>query len=182
MKNYLYSIFIVLSTTLFLTGCSNDGETDTVSTLKMNGTPVKIYSNVDGEWDSRSKFLFWVNGIDAIAQEDGVYIQASINRTDNDIQNSTLNLNVGEDVTDRFSILLEYKHGDGFITGWGRDNNKVSTYLSGNVKVRELDKTKHLLTLEFGHLTYDSTDDDDISVDKIVLTGTLVIPYKVIVE
>lgn len=48
--------------------------------------------------------------------------------------------------------------------------------------MKSIDKTKHLLTLEFGNLTYDSTDDNDISVDKIVLAGTLIIPYKVILE
>lgn len=184
MKIYLYSALIVLFAAYTFIGCSDDSESSSsfASDLEMNGMPINIYSNIDGEWDSRDGFRFWVNGVEVIAHDDGVYIQGKITRTDDDIHNNTLTINVGDDVTDRFSILLEYKHGDGYITGWGRDNNTVSTYLSGNVKVKSIDKTKHLLTLEFGNLTYDSTDDNDISVDKIVLAGTLIIPYKVILE
>ena len=168
MMKYLYSILIVLFAAYTFIGCSDDDEPDSssTSTLEMNGVPINL----------------WVNGADVIIHNDGVYIQGKISRTDDDIRNNTLTINIGEDVTDRFSILLEYNHGDGYVTGWGRDNNAVSTYLSGNVKVKSIDKTKHILTLEFKNLTYDSTDDDDMSVDEIVLTGTLAIPYKVIVE
>lgn len=184
MMKYLYSILIVLFAVYTFIGCSDDDEPDSssTSTLEMNGVPIKVYSNTDGEWDSRDGFNLWVNGADVIIHNDGVYIQGKISRTDDDIRNNTLTINIGEDVTDRFSILLEYNHFDGYVTGWGRDNNAVSTYLSGNVKVKSIDKTKHILTLEFENLTYDSTDDDDMSVDEIVLTGTLAIPYKVIVE
>lgn len=184
MKKYLYCVLTVLFTIYTFTACSDDkeSESNSISTLKMNGVPIKIYSNIDGEWDSRDGFNFWVNGVDVIIYDDGVYIQGKINQTDDDIRNNTLTINVGDDVTDRFSILLEYKYGDGYVTGWGRDNNAASTYLSGNVKIKSIDNTKHILTLEFENLTYDSTDDDDTLIDKVVLTGTLNIPFKVIME
>lgn len=185
MKNYFYSVLVVLFAVCAFSGCSDDDDNSnsgSASTLKMNGTPIKIYSNVDGEWDSRDGFGFWVNGADVIIHDDGVYIQGKISRTDEDIRNSTLTINVGEDVTDRFSILLEYKYGDGFITGWGKNNDEVNDYLSGKVKVKSIDKTKHIMTLDFDNLTYDSTGDKDTSIDKVTLTGTLDIPYKVIME
>lgn len=185
MKNYFYSVLVALFAVCAFSGCSDDDDNSnsgSASTLKMNGTPIKIYSNVDGEWDSRDGFDFWVNGIDVTIHDDGVYIQGKISRTDEDIRNSTLTINVGEDVTDRFSILLEYKHGNGFITGWGKNNDEANDYLSGKVKVKSIDKTKHILTLDFDNLTYDSTNDDDTSIDKVTLTGTLDIPYEVIME
>lgn len=38
------------------------------------------------------------------------------------------------------------------------------------------------MTLDFDNLTYDSTNDDDTSIDKVTLSGTLDIPYEVIME
>ena len=127
------------------------------------------------EWDSRNGFDFWVNDAGVIVKDDGVYIQAHIGKTDNDIKNQTLTINVGEDITDRLGLLLTYKHGDGYVVG-------EVDYLSGSVKVSEHDKIKHILTLVFENLTYNSTDDDDTSVDKVILTGSLAIPYRIIVE
>ena len=177
MSKKLFLLFTVVLTVCFFISCSKDDDdnSEAVSTLQMNGTPIKIYSGIDGEWDSRDKFDFWVNDAAIIVKDDGVYIQANINKTDSDIKNETLTINVGEDVTNRLGLLLNYKHGDGYVIG-------EIDYLSGSVKVAEHDKTKHILTLVFDNLTYDSTDDDDVSVDKVVLTGTLAIPYKVIVE
>lgn len=170
-------ILFLLFTVCVFVSCSKDDDdnSSTVSTLQMNGTPIKIYSNIDGEWDSRDGFDFWVNDAGVIVKDDGVYIQAHISKTDNDIKNQTLTINVGEDITNRLRLLLNYKHGDGYVIG-------EIDYLSGSVKVGGHDKAKHILTLVFENLTYDSTDDDDISVDKVILTGTLVIPYRVIVE
>ncbi|WP_178794075.1 hypothetical protein [Bacteroidaceae bacterium] len=177
MRKILFLLFIIVLPSCIFVSCSKDDDDNSgaVSTLQMNGTPIKIYSNVDGEWDSRDKFAFWVNDAGVIIKNDGVYIQAYISKTDNDIKNQTLTINVGEDITQRLGLLLNYKQGDGYVIG-------DIDYLSGNVKVSEHDKTKHILTLSFENLTYDSTDDDDVSIDKVVLTGTLVIPYKVIVE
>jgi len=177
MRKILFLLFIIVLPSCIFVSCSKDDDDNSgaVSTLQMNGTPIKIYSNVDGEWDSRDEFAFWVNDAGVIIKNDGVYIQAYISKTDNDIKNQTLTINVGEDITQRLGLLLNYKQGDGYVIG-------DIDYLSGNVKVSEHDKTKHILTLSFENLTYDSTDDDDVSIDKVVLTGTLVIPYKVIVE
>lgn len=173
MRKILFLLFAVCA----FVSCSKDDDDNSsvVSTLQMNGTPIKIYSNIDGEWDSRDGFDFWVNDAGVIVKNDGVYIQAHIGKTDNDIKNQTLTINVGEDITDRLGLLLTYKHGDGYVVG-------EVDYLSGNVKVSEHDKIKHILTLVFENLTYNSTDDDDTSVDKVILTGSLAIPYRIIVE
>ena len=169
-------LFLLVAVCAFVS-CSKDDDDNSsvVSTLQMNGTPIKIYSNIDGEWDSRNGFDFWVNDAGVIVKDDGVYIQAHIGKTDNDIKNQTLTINVGEDITDRLGLLLTYKHGDGYVVG-------EVDYLSGSVKVSEHDKIKHILTLVFENLTYNSTDDDDTSVDKVILTGSLAIPYRIIVE
>jgi len=173
MRKILFLLFAVCA----FVSCSKDDDDNSsvVSTLQMNGTPIKIYSNIDGEWDSRNGFDFWVNDAGVIVKDDGVYIQAHIGKTDNDIKNQTLTINVGEDITDRLGLLLTYKHGDGYVVG-------EVDYLSGSVKVSEHDKIKHILTLVFENLTYNSTDDDDTSVDKVILTGSLAIPYRIIVE
>lgn len=173
MRKILFLLFAVCA----FVSCSKDDDDNSsvVSTLQMNGTPIKIYSNIDGEWDSRDGFDFWVNDAGVIVKDDGVYIQAHIGKTDNDIKNQTLTINVGEDITDRLGLLLTYKHGDGYVVG-------EVDYLSGSVKVSEHDKIKHILTLVFENLTYNSTDDDDTSVDKVILTGSLAIPYRIIVE
>ena len=173
----------LLMTVFVFVGCSSDDDSDTNgSSLKMNGMSVKIYNGIEGDWDSRYGFDFWVNGLEVLMKNDGVYIQATISQSYDDMSNESLTINVGEDITDRFGIDLVYKQGDGYISGAGRDNDSYNTYLSGTVKVKGLDKDKRILTLEFNTLTYDSTNDDDTSVDKITLTGNLVIPYRIIME
>lgn len=173
MRKILFLLFAVCA----FVSCSKDDDDNSsvVSTLQMNGTPIKIYSNINGDWDSRDGFDFWVNDASVLVKDDGVYIEACIGKTDNDIKNQTLTINVGEDITDRLALSLTYKHGDGYVVS-------DIDYLSGSVKVSEHDKIKHILTLVFENLTYDSTDDDDTSVDKVIFTGSLAIPYRIIVE
>src|SRR5574344_2820563 len=68
---------LVLLLTTSATCSSNDNEEESSSSsLTLNGSYVKNYSSVTGEWDGRStavnNFSFWVNGLEVLAKEDGI--------------------------------------------------------------------------------------------------------------
>lgn len=184
-KNWVTYSLSLISIMLMSATCTNDEENEKLfesgnsnMTLTMNGKLIKSYYGPSGEWDGRlyGEFSFWVNDLTTIAYNDGVYIQAKINDNDSD---EGFDLEAGEDVTQRLFFSLNYKHGDGYVVmGWTGDDD----YRSGTLKIQALDKKKHIIVLKFNNMTFDSTNDDDTSINKIVLNGTLTINYKVISE
>lgn len=169
---------------------SNDNEEESSSSsLTLNGSYVKNYSSVTGEWDGRStavnNFSFWVNGLEVLAKEDGIYIQGGIDKLNT---SEVFNLRAGEDVTKRTYIILEYLYGKGYVyskigtSGYIGNKYFDDYYRAGSLIVQSIDKTQHIVVLQFNNLTFDSSDDDDTSIDKLVLNGTLSIHYDLISE
>jgi len=159
MRKYLlfFPVFILLAT---LIACSDDDD-NTSSSLTFNGQSIKISDvegelNPEGSWDM---FTFWVN--DAFFTHKSVYIQATIPY---DVE-----LVDGANITTDTSILMQWNDGDEYFM------SNMGNYRSGKILIESMDTNKKVLTLAFNDYKCVSN-----LRNEAILSGTLVIPYKVI--
>jgi hypothetical protein len=158
-KNLFMVLAVILSACMFVS-CSKDDDAGVASTLTMNGEGIKIKS-IEGEYEPTASFRpfsFWVN--DATAANGGVYIQGTLS-------GKLESLVVGEDITSRLSLLLEYNSGDEYVS--------EDDYRSGKLVLQALDLSKKVLTLEFSNLKFINN-----LQKEVVLNGTLTIPYQIL--